>query len=774
MTDSQLSRATVIRTVVVYVIVFAILGWPWLRMASAGLPADDAPADAWLIVWVLEWVSHALGTAPTALFDPPINYPAAKQLAGSEHFLSSQLLFAPLKLVTGNPLLAANLTAFLCYPLAAAAMSLFLQAVGLSSGVAFVGGLFYGFGAAGTPGRLHILQSQHLYLPLVALMLHRLRARPGRQRALLLGGVFLAGLLSSYHMAVYLSAMGLTWSLAEYLAPLPQRRAYVGWGAAASIAALGVLVAISRPYLARPEVGGDPEVLLSRYSTTHLDAAVPEEHAAIVSPSDLVRHLAICLVTAAGPFCKLAASGALNWEGLWLAARIYSYNALAAILATIALVAAARGTPYRAIVSGALLVALAGLLLSGPEYCRFGGVDVALPRKWLTHTPARFIRAPQRANVLPLFGGTVLMTVGLAVALPRRRVPRALLIAMLAGLRALVVFEPRLMATGGLTAGFVGALSSRFAPTQFLTTPTLAEDRSVYDAIAGAVENDSGPLVEWPESVDRSSSVMGQMIHRQPSIDFYTGYQPVHVTVIRHLLALLPDAGALDDLVDMTGLRWILVRPVPADRTAPREKLLAGLRLHRRFRGETVLGGFTLVEIDPSRGHPGWFEAIAAGSQPGRTVLGTPIAPLPDRPNQVQVHVPSPGPIWIGSRFPLTVLVRNLGDATWPAAVPGRGGRRFTVRLEATWGAGDDSTDGLSEAVTHDLRRDLGPREMLAETLILRAPPHPGRYRLEVALRQVAGADLACPSNPARLEVEVVPRGATPPPVGTPPPRASP
>src|SRR5262245_27498163 len=88
-----------------------VLALPWLGHVHTALPVDDASDDAWLIVWVLAWVRHVLATRPSALFEPPLNWPAPGQLAGSEHFLSNQLLFAPLQWATGSSIAAANLTA---------------------------------------------------------------------------------------------------------------------------------------------------------------------------------------------------------------------------------------------------------------------------------------------------------------------------------------------------------------------------------------------------------------------------------------------------------------------------------------------------------------------------------------------------------------------------------------------------------------------------------------------------------------------------------------
>jgi len=80
--------------------------------------------------------------------------------------------------------------------------------LGIAPGAAFVVAVAYGFGWHGTPGRVHILQSQHLWLPVIALALDRLRERASAGRTLVgqtvvVAGVVAAALLSSYHMAVY-------------------------------------------------------------------------------------------------------------------------------------------------------------------------------------------------------------------------------------------------------------------------------------------------------------------------------------------------------------------------------------------------------------------------------------------------------------------------------------------------------------------------------------------------------------------------------------------
>src|SRR4029079_259446 len=114
----------------------------------------------------------------------PSNGPRPRQLAGSEHFLASQLAYAPLRWLTGSAVAAANLTAWLSYALAAVAMQALCVGLRIAPGAAVVVAVAYGFGWHGTPGRVHILQSQHLWLPVIALALDRLRERASAGRTL--------------------------------------------------------------------------------------------------------------------------------------------------------------------------------------------------------------------------------------------------------------------------------------------------------------------------------------------------------------------------------------------------------------------------------------------------------------------------------------------------------------------------------------------------------------------------------------------------------------
>jgi hypothetical protein len=734
--------------------VVLVLALPWLPHVYSELPVDDASDDAWLIVWVLDWVRHALAIAPRALFDPPLNWPAPGQLAGSEHFLSNQLLFVPLRWLTGSSLAAANLTALLSYALAVLCMDVLLIALGIEPWAAFVVSFAYGFGWIGRPGRLHILQSQHFYLPLVALALFRLRTRPTPWRALAVAGVLAAGLLSSYHMAVYLSVAAAIWGVAELVRPGEGRERYFGRAAGAALVALALLVMVSMPYLLRPEAHGESELAYSRWKMSHLES----EHEELAN-GDLL------FLVRSYVGCALGAGQSQSCVPVdWLADRVWGLEKAGALplfllvapLFVLAGFADAAGTPSprrRVFAVGSVFV-LAGVLLAGPAYCDVAGIKVPLPPALIAASPARFIRVPDRALVLAFFGAALMLACGVEVVLGRfGRGGRAVLVVVLT---ATIAFRfplgPAVLASTTMPRTAWGHLQrwGRLAPVRYLANPALGADAPSYVAVAEEVRRrGEGPLLDLPVTTD-GAAVVGQMVHRQPTICFYTGYLPAHVSMVERLIADLPDAAALDDLVDMTGLRWIVLRP---EREWPDAEIyrrhLEGLRTHARVRGTAPVGDFTLVELDPTSRHPEWFASLAAGPRRGFSALGTPLVRLPETP-RAAMRVDVPARVVAGQSVDVAVALENRGSLAWAAAAPARPGVPYSVRLELAW-LGSDPADGVP--ATYELRRDVPAGEALVQSLTIGAPRRPGLARLSVALRQVDGPELATGSVEHRVDV---------------------
>ncbi|MGH7893712.1 MAG: hypothetical protein ACREQL_03540 [Candidatus Binatia bacterium] len=752
-----------LRDLLLYTAIFAVLGWSWLAHLRDAVPLDDAPADGWLILWVLDWCWHALTTAPRALFDPPINHPAPAQLAGSEHFLSSQILFGPIRWLTGHSVVAANLTAFLCYPLAATAMAALLRALRVSSGPAFVAGLLYGFGFTAAPGRLHILQTQHLYFPLVVLAVHRLRERPRLGRWMALVAVLCAALFSSYYMATYVTIATALWAAGELLRTGTGRARFATAVATAWVLAAALLVAVSRPYFARPEAHGDPDLTSSRWGAQHLDPTRGPDDPMTVGAQDLVLQTGRCLLVSGRP--ELCFTPLSMWRDprsaalLWRCVDPVVVGSVPLLLVALAVTLRRRRREPEAL--AALAIAIAGILLAGAAYGRVAGLEIPLPRTLLSWTPARMIRTPVRALAMTFFGTVVLVAYGLE-SLRRRhlvagRMAAASLLALAPVHFGVWIWDAQYASAEDREATM--ARWVRFAPTAFELTPTLTRDRDVYRRVAEHVERaGGGPFLEWPSAIDSASAMVGQTVHRQPSIGFYSGYLPPHVELVQALLAQLPGHDALDDLVDMTGLTWILVRPA-AEWKQP-ERYGPGvdeLKRHPRTRDVTAFGEFLLVQLDPTSRHPRWFDAVAEGPRAGRTVLGTALAPVPREAVTFEISTQFPRTVRVGFPFFATLGVSNRGSVDLPAALPGRGGRAFTARFEIRWQAVDRPGEEAHAPQLVELRRDVPAMESIEQNVLVGPPRRPGPYAVQVSLRQVDGTDLTGPHNPVRVGVDVLP-----------------
>ncbi|HXJ33122.1 MAG TPA: hypothetical protein VMS22_03710 [Candidatus Eisenbacteria bacterium] len=746
MTRGATARAVVVDCAA-YVAIFGVLAAPWLARAATALPSDIASRDAWLILWVLDWGTHALATSPAKLFDPPVNYPALAQLAGSEHFLAWQILFAPLRVLTGSAFVAANLTAWVSYPLAALAMERCLVGFGVARAPAFALGFVYGVGW-GSMGTLHVLQYSHVCLPLVVLALHALRRRPDPPRTLAVFGAVGFALFSSYHMAVYVGLVAPVWTAAELLRPGPGRWRFAALAAGAGLAALALLLWVSGPYLTRPETAGDTELVESEAGTAHLAGAPPLLVRESSSVPELVASIAGCVAGAGHlhPCMRAVGEAPFAWH-------LALPNLVLGSLALVGIVSAFVARRRRLEVVAALAVACLGALAVEPLAVHVLGFDVPLLATWLTWTPARFIRASYRALVMTFFGTSLVAGIGLDAAWSRLGARRAAVPALIVCLLVAVRLAP--LPPGAAAERRLDGVTrwSRLAPAKYLTTPALDRDADAYRAVAAFVAREgSGPLLEWPSGIGDPAATVAQMIHRQPSIRFFTGYVPLHLLLVESLIGRLPDTDALDDLVDMTGLRWILVRPPyqwrqPARYAADLDRLVHSPRVRRSL----LMDPFILVELDPSSRHPAWFRAVASGVERDHTVLGTPVVMV--RSGRAGVVAGARGTVSVGRRLPVTVEVTNRGSAGWPAALPGRPvDGVLTVRLFARWVGADGHSEDLP---AERLRRDVPAGETLRQTVMLPAPREPGSYRLEVGVEQVGGADLSSPQNPISIPVEV-------------------
>lgn len=129
--------------------------------------------DSRLTTYIQAWGTHALTTNPRRLFDMNMFYPALNTMAGSENLLGNQLLFAPVYLLSGNPVAGNNFVILSSFFFSAIAMYWLLRSVALPIWAAAVGGFVYGFALPrlGQLGHMQLLSTQ--WTPIVVLFLFR-------------------------------------------------------------------------------------------------------------------------------------------------------------------------------------------------------------------------------------------------------------------------------------------------------------------------------------------------------------------------------------------------------------------------------------------------------------------------------------------------------------------------------------------------------------------------------------------------------------------------
>src|SRR5687768_2547357 len=143
----QTTRAPGFRVLLLCAAIYTILTALLARdvLGALGTRAIHDEYDPLLIAAILQWnATHVPFTQ--AWWQFPIFWPAADTLAFSEHFLGVSLMATPLIWLTGNPVLAANLTLLATFPLCALAAFALVRRLTSSTEAAFVAGLVYGFG----------------------------------------------------------------------------------------------------------------------------------------------------------------------------------------------------------------------------------------------------------------------------------------------------------------------------------------------------------------------------------------------------------------------------------------------------------------------------------------------------------------------------------------------------------------------------------------------------------------------------------------------------
>lgn len=656
---------------VAYLAVLGWVAWPWIRVADRAIPVSPLiayPDDARLIASQVR--AGVRPRRPADFFEAPIFHPAPAQALGSELFASSLPLAAPLVAATGNATLAASGAALLTYPLAAIAIDALLLALGCIPLAAWVAGLLFALGPLRVPGNLQILQYPNFWLPIVALSLTALRARPTALRTALAALAVALGSLSSLYMAVMVPICAAAWFLFEVVRGGTGRVRYVACAAAAAFAA------------AIPVAG-----LAWNYARWVGSSAVRSPW---MQAPEFVAGLGRAVAASAGPlFWALAAAGLVS--------------------------TAPRRSPTRAwALAGAAILLLACLLLSGPRIF-VGEVSMPGPFALLLASPLRFFRVPWRFVVLAGFGGSLLAAAALDAA-SRLGGPRAGAVASVV-VASLVVGGTRIAPFG------LDAIDGQVNPV-YEEVARAARARGAGPLLELPIDKGRDALDGSESRVPVGDSMVGATRHGLPLVWGFTGYPPAHEPILRRMIGSLDRPGTLADVVDLTHARWILLRPAGewAD-PGQRERIL------RLPATEVVASrdGWDLLRVGMEPRRPEFFDAIASGPRAGFTPLGTPVGGPRELDAAARVEA-IPRRVAPGGALRLSVAIENLSGEAWPATDEAGtpGGVDLVVERRRV------GENAPAEAFVVPLPRDLLPGETLRLPIDLQAPSSPGDWRFSV------------------------------------------
>jgi hypothetical protein len=602
----------------------------WAAPSSLS-PATVIPdvGDPLHLSWVMSWDAHQLVRRPWALFEANTFYPYHRSLAFGDHLLPEALMAAPVFYATGNAVLASNVAVLLALALSGLAMFLLVSEVLEAPGAAFLAGLAYAFNSF---TRSEILRVQVLNIewwPLAFLFLVRF-VRDGRARdgcALVLFLLF-EGLSGAYYL-IYSALLAPFWIAIAYLvfARRPRGREVRILAVAALGAALVALPILLQYAIQLRSMGFEKPLREGVDVLSYVNPAA----------SSFLGRLRVLPAEAGVPHF-------LGLFGVLLIA-----CGAAAVLRP--------GVPpeRRSLGLVALATCACGFLLSlGPDVVlgghRLGPGPYALLYRFVPL--ARGMSSPNRAAVLVLLGGAVLLGFGAAWA--RSVLPRAL------GSAALLVL------------GLLLPLEQWSPPTTGMRVPT---GRDVPEAYRFLAAGDGSPMIDLPLYPDVAKRYWALYLyfstyHWRPIPIGRTSFYPPAHDYLAWSLRGFPDDLSLG-ILEHLGIRTLVVHPFVWEDLGERARKLAildsdpRLRLVKAF--EDVPPGVPGLQLGRER-----IYALVGG--------GTPPSPLCTPSEEL------PRGSWTLSGTGVTSPKRAVdGDrkTAWSTAAPQKPGDRLEVRFPA-------------------------------------------------------------------------------------------
>ena len=185
-----------------FLVITLLMTYPLvLRLGSSARDLGDPLLNSWILSWNIERLIHL---DASGFFDANIFYPQKKTLAYSEFLIPQSLVALPVKLLTGNPVLAHNFVVLFAF--LTTGLGMFFLAHYLTRNT--LAGIAAGFIFAFSPFMFaHLYQVQVLTaggIPLAFLFLHKFFSSDRLKDIMLFGLFFSLQALANGYYAVYL------------------------------------------------------------------------------------------------------------------------------------------------------------------------------------------------------------------------------------------------------------------------------------------------------------------------------------------------------------------------------------------------------------------------------------------------------------------------------------------------------------------------------------------------------------------------------------------
>lgn len=533
------------------------------------LKTHTAPvlSDPLLNAWILAWDVHALLRDPLHLFDGNIFYPVERSLAFSDHLLGVLPIFAPIYLLTGNPVAGYNTLLVLSFALSGFSAFCLSYHWTRAFWPSLVAGTLFGF-APFRFGQIGHLQLLNLFwAPLTLLFLDRfLRTRRWRHLAGFAGFYWLQ-VLSSVYLA-YMVTLAVMLYASYYalvvdrtllrFSVLPKILAFVG-------GILAVLLPFHLPYL---------DVRRSWGAFRNLDEIVR------YSP-DLLSYLA------APPLMNDLYRSVFKPVDPWSAYEKWLFPGLVlpvlVLLGSCCTIGALSSLEARRLRQVFWLIMGAAVVISlGPYLIVFGReTRIPLPYLFFYHLVPGWtgLRVPGRFALLAIMAAAPLATLGAIKCCEA--------VGRCPGFRAWPRFASPL-----ISAWIVGLflLELGWKPLPLVTVPTPQEVPEVYRWLAA---KRPGPIVELPFGRwEDYRYLYFNTVHWLPLVNGQSGFFPPTYAEIKEALAELPAKRAVE-YAGALGVRAIVVHTdkLPPDKVSrwnARQPADSGLRRLAAFGPDVV------------------------------------------------------------------------------------------------------------------------------------------------------------------------------------------